>query len=270
MRQLSIREKLFEIIFEAHTPKGKLFDVVLIFLILFSVGLAILESVPDIQKNYGGLVLKLEWIITILFTTEYLTRVYCINKPKQYIFSFYGLVDFFSILPTYLELLLPGTHYLSILRILRVLRVFRVLKLVQYLAEARMLSMALKASRRKITVFLFFVACIVTIIGALMYLIEGEESGFSHIPMAMYWAIVTLTTVGYGDFVPQTGLGKLLSCVIMILGYGVLAVPTGIVSVEMAKVNKTSFNTRGCRHCGREGHDTEANFCYQCGEKIKD
>jgi voltage-gated potassium channel len=263
------RLKLHEIIFEADTPAGKWFDVVLIFSILLSVVAVMLDSVSGIRENYGSWFYTVEWFFTILFTIEYILRIVCVGRPIGYITSFYGIVDLLAIIPTYLSIVLPGSQYLLVIRILRILRIFRVLKLVQYISEARLLRQALRDSRRKITVFLYTVLTMVVIFGSLMYLIEGPVHGFTSIPRSIYWAIVTLTTVGYGDISPQTGLGQFLAALIMILGYSIIAVPTGIVTVAFAKVeSKAGFNTQACPHCSAEGHDRDAKFCKYCGARL--
>jgi len=259
------RSRLHEIIFEADSPAGKLFDVLLILSIVASVILVILDSVTSIRQSYGHLLYLGEWVFTILFTIEYLLRLYSVGRPLSYATSFFGLVDLFAILPTFLSLIFPGAQYLLVIRILRVLRVFRVLKLVQYVSEARVLMQAMRASRRKITVFLFVVMTLVVIFGSLMYVIEDPESGFTSIPQGIYWAIVTLTTVGYGDISPQTGLGQTLAAFIMILGYGIIAVPTGIVTAELAQSYKKAVSTQSCPQCSSEGHDPDAEFCKYCG-----
>jgi voltage-gated potassium channel len=251
----TLRARLHEIIFEADTPAGKLFDVLLIGSIIVSVSMVMLDSVNSIQARWGRLLYLGEWLFTILFTIEYLLRLYCVRRPMAYATSFFGTVDLLAVLPTYL-------------RILRVLRIFRVLKLVQYLGEARLLSHALRASRRKITVFLFAVLTLVVIFGSLMYLIEDPESGFTSIPQSIYWTIVTLTTVGYGDISPQTGLGQTIAAMIMIIGYGIIAVPTGIVTAELSQTYKKSVSTQACLECGAEGHDSDAKFCKFCGSRL--
>ncbi|MGD9080808.1 MAG: ion transporter, partial [Desulfobacterales bacterium] len=259
------RMTLHEVIFEADTPAGKWFDVLLILAILASVVMVMLDSVGTIQKSYGPILLAGEWFFTILFTIEYVLRLLSVGRPLAYATSFYGIVDLLAILPTYLSILIPGAQYLLVIRILRVLRIFRILKLVQYLGEARMLTQALRASRRKITVFLIVVLTLVTIFGSLIYLVEDPKDGFTSIPKSIYWSIVTLTTVGYGDISPQTGLGQLLSALIMIIGYGIIAVPTGIVTVELAQAFKRQISTQACPECSAEGHDIDAKFCKYCG-----
>lgn len=263
-----VRAWLHEIIFEADTPTGKTFDIVLIITILLSVVAVMLESVEEFRLAYGEWLRVAEWVFTILFTIEYITRLYVVDKPLRYARSFYGLVDLLAVLPTYLSLFFPGTQFLLVIRLLRILRVFRVLKLVQYLREASMLGQALRASRRKITVFLFVVLTNAVVMGSLMYFVEGAENGFTSIPRSIYWAIVTLTTVGYGDISPQTNLGQMLASVIMIMGYGIIAVPTGIVSVELSKVDWDNISTQACPACGAEGHDQDAAFCKYCGDML--
>lgn len=262
------RFKLHEVIFEADTPAGKWFDVLLILSILVSVVMVMLDSVSAIQKTYGPFLLAGEWFFTILFTIEYVLRLLSVGRPLAYATSFFGVVDLLAILPTYLSIIIPGAQYLLVIRILRVLRIFRILKLVQYLGEARLLTQALRASRRKITVFLFVVLTMVTIFGSLIYLIEDPKDGFTSIPKSIYWSIVTLTTVGYGDISPKTNLGQLLSALIMIIGYGIIAVPTGIVTVELAQAFKKKISTQACPECSAEGHDPDAKFCKYCGSKL--
>ncbi|MCH9649333.1 MAG: ion transporter [Deltaproteobacteria bacterium] len=257
--------RLHEIIFEADTPAGKAFDVSLLIVIVVSVITVALESVSSISQAYGTQLRTLEWVITILFTIEYVLRLMSVGKPLRYARSFFGIVDVLSILPTYLSLFFAGTQALLVIRALRLLRVFRVLKLGHFLSEASLLSEALRASGRKITVFLGTVLSLVLIVGALMYLIEGPEHGFTSIPQSIYWAVVTLTTVGYGDIAPQTVMGKLFASVVMILGYGIIAVPTGIVSVELANTMQTSTRQAACPECGGEGHSDKADFCMYCG-----
>jgi len=262
------RGKLHEIIFEADTTAGKYFDIFLIVSILLSVGVIMLDSVEPIHIQHGEMFEWLEWFFTILFTIEYCLRLISVCKPLKYAASFLGIVDFTAILPTYLSLILPGVQYLLIIRMLRVLRIFRVLKLAQYLSEAKTLTSALRASRRKITIFLFVVITLATIFGSFMYLVEGAENGFSSIPRSIYWAIVTLTTVGYGDIAPQTNFGQIIASIIMVLGYGIIAVPTGIVTVELGRVQAKAVTTQACPACGSEGHDADALYCKRCGQKL--
>jgi len=227
-----------------------------------------LDSVKQINMVHGQFLLKLEWVFTIIFTVEYILRLISVGRPLRYATSFFGIIDLLAFLPTYFSLFFPGSQYFLILRILRLLRIFRILKLVQYLREARLLMQALRASWRKVAVFLFTVLLLVVIFGSMMYVIEGEKNGFTSIPMSIYWAIVTLTTVGYGDISPQTGIGQTLASIIMILGYSIIAVPTGIVSVEMAQAYKVSTSTQCCPQCSAEGHEDDASFCKQCGSHL--
>lgn len=262
------RRRIHEIIFEADTPLGRIFDVALIVCIAISVVLVMLDSVGSIRASWGRALYAAEWIFTLLFTIEYALRFYCVGRPLKYATSFFGVVDLLAIVPTYFSIFLPGSQYLLVIRILRVLRIFRVLKLVQYLGEAKVLMQALRASRRKITVFLFTVMTLVCIFGSLMYLIEDADAGFTSIPRSIYWSIVTLTTVGYGDISPQTNIGQLLASVIMVIGYSILAVPTGIVTVEISQAFKRNITTQACPDCSREGHDRDSRFCKHCGAKL--
>lgn len=262
------RHQLHEIIFEADTAAGKAFDIALIACIVASVLAVMLESVNEIRVAYGGYLYAAEWLFTILFTIEYVLRLLCIGRPLKYAFSFYGIVDLIAILPTYLDQLLPGAHFMLVVRVLRVLRIFRVLKLAQYIREAELLMKALKASRRKIAVFIYTISIVVVIIGSFMYLVEGEANGFTSIPRSVYWAIVTLTTVGYGDISPQTPLGQAVAALIMVLGYGMIAVPTGIVTAELTSVSSKKISTQACLQCGAEGHDPDAVHCKYCGAKL--
>ncbi len=264
------QEKLHEIIYEADTKVGKLFDVVLLWLIIASIALVMMESVRDYDQKYHDFFNISEWIITILFTIEYILRIVSVKKPKEYIFSFYGIIDLLSTAPKYLSLIIGGGHYLAAIRALRLLRVFRILKLARYVGATDNLSKALKASRFRILVFISAVLVICIIIGTLMYLIEGDQSGFTSIPRGVYWAIVTLTTVGYGDIAPQSAFGQFLASMVMILGYGIIAIPTGIVTAEFTKLNpkNVSLNTQSCSHCSAENHKDGAEFCYNCGLKL--
>jgi voltage-gated potassium channel len=262
------RNRLHEIIFEADTSAGKAFDVALILAIVASIVAVLLESIPEIDRQHHRALFLAEWVFTILFTIEYVFRLATVRRPLAYARSFYGIVDLLAILPTYLSLLVAGTQALLVIRALRLLRVFRVFKLAHYVGEASYLREALAASRRKITVFLGAVLTIVLIVGALMYLIEGPESGFTSIPKSMYWAIVTMTTVGYGDIAPQTILGRMLASVVMILGYGIIAVPTGIVTVELAEYSRRRISTQACPSCGKDGHDIDARHCKFCGVEL--
>jgi voltage-gated potassium channel len=262
------RETLYKIIFEADTPAGKYFDELLIISILLSVGVVMLDSISDVRASYGEMLYILEWLFTILFTLEYFARLACVRRPIKYAISFFGFIDLLSIIPTYLSLLFPGSQYLIVIRVLRILRIFRILKLVQYINETNLLIKALRASQKKITIFLFAILNLVIILGSLMYVIEGPENGFTSIPISIYWAIVTLTTVGFGDIVPKTNIGQALAAFVMILGYGIIAVPTGIVTSEITYVRKTNVAGGICPQCNVGGHDIDAKFCKYCGSKL--
>tara|TARA_R110002073_G_scaffold139232_2_gene289264 strand:+ start:43377 stop:44216 length:840 start_codon:yes stop_codon:yes gene_type:complete len=270
-RSSNWKSKLHEIIYEADTPAGKLFDVVLLVVIIASIVLVMLESVESFDNRFHRFLNISEWIITILFSLEYIARIISVKKPSKYIFSFYGIIDFLSTVPKYLSLILAGSHALVALRALRLLRVFRILKLARYLGASNNLVKALKASRAKIFVFLFAVVIIAIILGTIMYMVEGAENGFTNIPKSVYWCIVTLTTVGFGDIAPQTPLGQFIAAMVMILGYGIIAVPTGIVSAEYASSTnqpKIDTNTQHCPSCGVGKHSDKAEFCYECGQKL--
>ncbi len=268
------QSQLHEIIYEADTTAGKLFDVILLIVILASIVIVMLESVKPIDAKYHTILNQLEWIITILFSVEYVARIICVKKPLGYIFSFYGVIDLLSIAPKYISLLFAGTHALTALRALRLLRVFRILKITRYIGESRNLMNALIASRAKIFVFLFAVLIVSIILGTVMYLIEGEENGFTSIPRSVYWCIVTLTTVGFGDITPQTPLGQLIASFVMILGYGIIAVPTGIVSAEYSrspiKENEIDLGVQSCNNCSAEINRTEAEYCWRCGTALNE
>ena len=262
------RARLHEIIFEADTRAGKAFDVVLLVLILGSVVVVALETLPDYQAQYGQLFKVLEWGFTISFTIEYLLRIYTTNHPRKYMTSFFGIVDLAAIVPTYLSLLLVGTHSLVVIRALRLLRVFRIFKMAGFLHQSEIIVQALKKSRKKIIVFLFFIVQLVIIFGSIMYLLEGDvNENFDSIPRSIYWAIVTMTTVGYGDITPVTTMGQILASAIMILGYSVIAVPTGIVTSEVIKSDH-AVSTQVCQNCSREGHDYDAEYCKYCGHTL--
>tara|TARA_B100000963_G_scaffold329288_1_gene318483 strand:- start:560 stop:1378 length:819 start_codon:yes stop_codon:yes gene_type:complete len=262
------RVRLHTIIFEADTSAGKRFDIALFWGILLSVGIVLVESVESVRAVYGEGLRAIEFIFTGLFTLEYALRLLAVKRPMKYALSFYGMVDLLSILPTFVEVLLPGAASLRVVRMLRLLRVFRVLKLVGFLREAQILKDALWASRRKIAVFLSAVLVLVTLLGTLVYIVEDAEAGFTSIPISIYWAIVTVTTVGYGDIAPQTVLGQMLASVMMILGYAIIAVPTGIVGAELAKTHPIDTNTQSCPECSSEGHDDDATYCKHCGHPI--
>jgi len=267
------KNRLHEIIYEADTPMGKWFDILLFVLIIVSVILVMLESVKEIDIQYHKLLLTFEWIVTIFFTIEYIVRIISIKKPFKYIFSFYGIIDFVSTIPLYLSYIFAGSQVLLAVRAFRLLRIFRILKLVQFLGEASSLKKALKASRARIAVFIYAVLILSVIMGTIMYLIEDDTAGFTSIPRSIYWAIVTLTTVGYGDIAPQTSLGQLIATIVMILGYGIIAVPTGIVTAEFSKQgkaenNKLHLNTQACPSCSLEGHRDDASHCFNCGSEL--
>lgn len=262
------RERCRRIIFHSSRFEEKLFDVLLILAILTSIVIVMLESVEGIRLEHGQLLSNLEWAFTILFTLEYGVRIYVSKLPLRYVFSFFGLVDLLSILPSYIDLIFPGAHYLMLFRALRVLRIFRVLKMVQFVGEADLLYRAVRASGRKIVVFMTAVVTLVLILGSIMYLIEGPEHGFTSIPKSVYWAIVTLTTVGYGDISPQTPFGQMFASLIMIMGYGVIAVPTGIVTAEIAMATRGDRKERQCSKCGEKDHRVAASFCRNCGTSL--
>ncbi|MGB1891313.1 MAG: ion transporter [Candidatus Latescibacterota bacterium] len=263
------RQHLHEVIFEADTAGGKAFDLTLIVCIALSIIVVMLDSIQELHDQHGSLLYVAEWVFTLLFTAEYLLRLLSVGRPLRYALSFYGIVDFLSIVPTYLSIFVPGTQYLLVIRSLRVLRIFRIFKLSQYVGEARQLTRALHSSRRKIMIFYFTVIHIVVIVGAMMYLIEGRENGFTSIPRSIYWAIVTITTVGYGDIAPQTNVGQAVAAFLMITGYAILAVPTGIVTAEWAMQNRQRIiSTQSCPQCSSEGHDADAKFCKHCGANM--
>jgi voltage-gated potassium channel len=259
---------LHEIIFEAETPAGRAFDFVLLGCIILSVLAVVLESVGSLRTAYGDILVTVEWAFTILFTVEYLLRLLSVRRPLRYARSFFGIVDLLAIVPSYLSLFLPGSHYLLVIRILRLLRVFRILKLSEYLVEADVLVRALRASRFKISVFLLTVITLVIIVGSTMYVVEGEANGFKDIPTSIYWAVVTLTTVGYGDLAPRTALGQLLASMVMLMGYGIIAVPTGIVTLELSRASQPAISTQACPSCSAEGHDPDAVYCKYCGSQL--
>lgn len=264
---MKLKDKLYTIIFGTDTPAGKGFDVFLLFAIVISVLTVILESVESLYNTYGTFFHTIEWIITIFFSVEYAIRIWVSKNIKGYVFSFFGIIDLISFLPTYLSLIFVGSQYLLVIRALRLLRVFRIMKLGRFVGEGNQLRRAILASRYKITVFMSTVVMIVIIMGTIMYLVEGKESGFDNIPKSAYWAIVTLTTVGYGDIYPQTILGQTIASFVMVLGYAIIAVPTGIVTVELQK-NRKQREKRVCENCSAKGHGKEAIFCQFCGEKL--
>lgn len=261
--------KLHDIIYEADTPLGKLFDLVLLVLILLSVVFVMMESVSSLDAKFHELLYIGEWIITIFFSLEYIARIISVKKPFKYIFSFYGIVDFLSTIPLYLSFILAGSSYLLTVRALRLLRVFRILKVTRYVGESNKLRRALLHSRAKILIFLFAVVIISIIAGTIMYLVEGEENGFASIPHGVYWCIVTLTTVGYGDIAPATPLGQFIASIIMIMGYGIIAVPTGIITSEYTRADRhVDTNTQSCVHCNESHHADKAIFCHKCGATL--
>jgi voltage-gated potassium channel len=262
------RDALYLIIFEHGTPGGKLFDVALIATIILSVMAVILDSVASIHATYGDALYSLEWVFTALFTVEYILRLICARNAMKYATSFFGVVDLLAILPTYVSIIFPGSQVLLVIRVIRVLRVFRVMKLVRYIGEADLLMTAMRESRRKITVFLIAVLALCVVLGSLMYIVEGESNGFTSIPRSIYWTIVTLTTVGYGDISPQTSLGQTVAAVIMMLGYAIIAVPTGIVTVELGLARNRMVGEHRCSDCDRAGHDRDASHCKFCGSPL--
>lgn len=263
------RHRLHEIIFESDTLAGRAFDVTLLFLIVFSVLAVILESVPSLAKLHGPLFDRIEWVFTILFTLEYILRIISIGQPLRYVFSFFGLVDLLSILPAYLGLFMFGAHEFAAVRILRLLRIFRILKLGEYTEAASVLAYSLRESRAKITVFFVAIFTLVITLGAMMYVVEGHSNGFQSIPLSIYWAVITITTVGYGDIVPSTPMGKFIATIIMMLGYVIIAVPTGIVAVSLTTASKKlDISAQACPNCGRQGHDPDAIHCKYCGTEL--
>lgn len=265
----SWRSRMHEIIFESHTYAGKAFDVTLLAFIVVSIIVVMLDSVADLHARYGRLFFILEWSFTIVFTIEYILRLICIRKPFKYMFSVLGIIDLLAIIPSYLSFLYIGSQSLLVFRALRLLRVFRIFKLVHFVSEMRFLSIAILNSIRKISIFILFVLSAVVILGSVIYLVEGPSNGFTSIPQSVYWAIVTITTVGYGDIAPVTPLGKFIASFIMLLGYGIIAVPTGIVTTEMALAAKSQKqDSQACPACGREGHDHDAKFCKFCGAHL--
>jgi voltage-gated potassium channel len=260
-----LRARLHEIIFEADTPEGRLFDLLLLVAIVSSVLVVALESVATVRARVGPTLRAIEWGFTALFTVEYVLRLVSVERPLRYARSLFGLIDLVAVLPTYLSVLVPGAQSLLVVRLLRI---FRVLKLAEYLRESRILALAMRASGRKIAVFLLVVVTIVVIVGSLMYVIEGEEHGFTSIPISIYWAIVTLTTVGYGDLAPATALGRVLAAVLMLTGYGIIAVPTGIVTVELTRAYAQPVSSQACPACGLGAHEFDAVYCRRCGAKL--
>ena len=269
-----LKNKIYDVIFGYESKAGKLFDIVLICMILISVSAVLLDSVSSVNIRFGYELLRLEWFFTIVFTIEYALRLYSTPNPRGYVLSFYGIIDLFSILPTYIAFLFPAAAYMVVIRILRVLRIFRILKLLRYMGEANLLFSALLNARRKIFIFLFSVMTLVVIFGAVMFVLEGPEHGFDNIPISIYWAIVTITTVGYGDISPQTPLGQMVASLTMICGYAIIAVPTGIIGAElMQEVQRRGHRTlsveRECARCKTSNHDMDANYCKYCGNPMQ-
>ncbi|AMR79734.1 ion transporter [Cupriavidus nantongensis] len=263
------RQRWYTIIFEADTREGRIFDVALLLAIITSVMIVMLDSLPAVNQRLGGVFTALEWMFTLLFTAEYAMRLLVVRRPWRYALSFYGVIDFISIMPTWLAFFVPELHFLIDVRLLRLLRVFRILKLTVYFEEAEILYRALVNSRRKIFVFLAAVFIITVILGTVMYVVEGPEHGFHSIPVSMYWAVVTLTTTGFGDMVPKTALGQFITSLTILLGYGIIAFPTGIVGAELAaSIMKRPLTTRTCTHCLTEGHEPDAQYCKHCGSSL--
>jgi len=264
-----VKKKLHDIIFTTETRSGKFFDLALMVTIILSIIVVMLDSIASIHNGYGNILFIAEWIFTILFTIEYSLRIITTHKKMRYIFSFYGIIDLLAILPTYISLFLYGYQYLIIIRVLRLLRIFRILKLYRFIGASSHLVESLRGSRHKIAVFLSAVMAVVVVMGAAMYLIEGPEHGFHSIPESIYWAIITLTTVGYGDITPLTPLGKTLAAMVMILGYSIIAVPTGIITAELSKRNQaTKDEDVTCQECRCDTHDKDANYCKVCGKEL--
>lgn len=265
----SWRSRLHEVIYESNTKAGKAFDVSLLVLIVASILVVMLDSIESWRKEYGDLFVTLEWIFTIIFTIEYILRLITIKRPLRYMFSFLGIIDLLAIIPSYLSIFFAGSQTLLVFRALRLLRIFRIFKLNHYISEMRFLGAAVQGSLKKISIFMMIVLMLVIILGSLMYLVEGGQNGFHSIPDSVYWAIVTITTVGYGDISPVTPLGKFIASFIMMMGYGIIAVPTGIVTTEMALAAKRKDQKHEvCPKCGKEGHDDDAVFCKKCGERL--
>lgn len=262
------QHKMNDIIFGAESPAGKWFDIILLIIILISVLGTMLESVPNIRDKWGEELHVFEWVVTIIFSIEYLARLICVAKPLKYVFSFYGIIDLLSLLPTYLGLFFVGTAPLRVLRCVRLLRLFRIFKLHQFVEDSERIIRALKASRYKIIVFMMTVLMLVVVLGTIMYLVEGGDSGFTSIPRSIYWSIVTLTTVGYGDIAPATPLGQFIASIVMILGYAIIAVPTGIVTNELIHDKNNIVSNRACPGCAKNDHDEDADYCKYCGTKL--
>ena len=270
MSRKPLKHHLYVIIFGTHTPAGRAFDISLIVAILASLLVLILESIPNVMTEWSQQLRYIEYTFTALFTVEYLLRLYCSPKPKSYATSFYGVVDLLAILPTYLAIIFPGASFMGVVRLLRVMRIFRILKLVRYLQDSNILLRSLLMARRKILIFFSTVGILVVIFGALIFVIEGPENGFTSIPHSIYWAIVTITTVGYGDMIPQTALGKAIASLTMLLGYSILAVPTGIITAELSNEMNSHKELVKCPNCNRAGHDSDAMYCKHCASELAD
>jgi len=270
MSQVSLKQQLYVIIFGTHTPAGRWFDLCLILSILTSLGTLILDTVPSIHHEWHTELTFLEYVFTAIFTFEYIIRLYCSPRPTAYAKSFYGIIDFLAILPTYLVFLFPSASYIVVIRLLRVMRIFRILKLVRYLQDSNILLRSLYMARRKIFIFFSMVTILVTIFGSLIFVIEGPENGFTSIPRSIYWAIVTITTVGYGDLIPQTALGKTIASLTMLLGYSIIAVPTGIITAELSSEMNAHKQLVRCPNCSLTGHDSDAIYCKYCGSQLAD
>ncbi|WP_041472961.1 ion transporter [Vibrio atlanticus] len=270
MSRKPLKHHLYVIIFGTHTPAGRAFDISLIVAILASLLVLILESIPNVMTEWSQQLRYIEYTFTALFTLEYLLRLYCSPKPKSYATSFYGVVDLLAILPTYLAIIFPGASFMGVVRLLRVMRIFRILKLVRYLQDSNILLRSLLMARRKILIFFSTVGILVVIFGALIFVIEGPENGFTSIPHSIYWAIVTITTVGYGDMIPQTTLGKAIASLTMLLGYSILAVPTGIITAELSNEMNSHKELVKCPNCNRAGHDSDAMYCKHCASELAD
>jgi voltage-gated potassium channel len=265
----SWRERLHGVIYETNTGAGRIFDVSLLLFTITSTLVVVMDSVPEYHQRFGSLFFLLEWIFTIIFTLEYLLRLLVIRRPVRFVFSPLGIIDLLTILPSYLSILVPGAQSLLVLRALRLLRIFRIFKLTHFIDEAQFLTRAIRRSMRKIAIFMLAVVTITIVLGSVMYLVEGERAGFTSIPTSIYWAVVTITTVGYGDIAPLTPLGKFIASVMMLIGYGIIAVPTGILTTEIGNIVRiTGQSTEACPACGREGHDADAGYCKWCGSAL--
>jgi voltage-gated potassium channel len=268
-RWKSWKEKTYQIIFESDTYYGKLFDMVLLVLILLSILSVMLESISSVRDRYYNIINQAEWVFTVIFSVEYILRIISSPNPRKYLFSFLGIVDFLAIIPTYLSIIAPEIQPLIVIRAIRLLRIYRILKLSRFLLAGNLLVLALRRSLRKILIFMLFILIVVVMLGSIVYVVEGGRSGFNSIPLSIYWAIITITTVGYGDIVPATDLGKFIASFIMLLGYSIIAIPTGIVSVEMSRsLDTKSDGPKICKHCNETNHSTDAIFCRICGSRL--